>query len=171
MWDPGSGVAGSSDPGSRFRGFWETEIQDFLKSAMHRSFLIKMGVMSWRIAFIQAILSFGLMVSLRENEMKKNYRVLLGSLLSLVLPTTALAQYDDEQDNSDGDYGNSYYQENDEGYESSFGNRYEYDLSDPGDRIMYEVDPDAQLRDSLDVNPERDLERSLGEYGGGILDD
>lgn len=57
------------------------------------------------------------------------------------------------------------------GYESSFGNRYEYDLSDPGDRLQYGVDPDAQLRDSLDVDPTRDLERGIGEYGGGAYDD
>lgn len=54
------------------------------------------------------------------------------------------------------------------GYESSFGNRYEYDLSRPSDRIRYEVDPAAQLRDSIDVSPSRELERDLGQYGGGV---
>ena len=48
------------------------------------------------------------------------------------------------------------------GYETSFGNKYEYDLSNPSDRIRYEVDPSAQLRDSIDVNPTRELERDLG---------
>lgn len=44
-------------------------------------------------------------------------------------------------------------------YESSTGHRYEYDLSDPGDQIEYSIDVDAQMRD---------LDRGLGEYGGGI---
>ena len=97
--------------------------------------------------------------------------------LLLLAPISALSQYDgydDNQANKD-DYGyeydRPYDRDQEKGYESSFGNRYEYDLSDPSDRIMYEVDPDAQLRDSIDVNPERDLERGLGEYGGGVLDD
>jgi len=58
-----------------------------------------------------------------------------------------------------------------EGYESSFGNRYEYDLSKPGDRIRYEVDPAAQIRDSVDVNPVREVEQSIGQHGGGVLKD
>jgi hypothetical protein len=89
------------------------------------------------------------------------------------VPISALSQYDgydDDQQNDDG-YDSPYDRAPENGYETSFGNRYEYDLSDPSDKIMYEVDPNAQLRDSIDVNPERDLERSLGEYGGGVLDD
>lgn len=88
---------------------------------------------------------------------------------------SAFSQYDgyddDQADENRHEYDRLYDRAEDQGYESSFGNRYEYDLSDPSDRIMYEVDPDAQLRDSIDVNPERELERSLGEYGGGVLDD
>jgi uncharacterized protein (DUF486 family) len=57
------------------------------------------------------------------------------------------------------------------GYESSFGNKYEYDLSRPGDRLRYDVDPAAQLRDSIDVNPTRELERGLRQYGGGVYRD
>ncbi len=49
-------------------------------------------------------------------------------------------------------------------YESSFGNKYQYDLSNPSDRIKYEIDPAAQLRDRLDVNPARKLDRGLGQY-------
>ena len=56
------------------------------------------------------------------------------------------------------------------GYESSTGNRYEYDLSDPGDRVEYEVDPGAQLRDEISVDPTREIDQDLGEYGGGIYD-
>jgi hypothetical protein len=57
------------------------------------------------------------------------------------------------------------------GYESSFGNKYEYDLSRPIDRIRYNLDLGAQLRDSIDVNPTRNLERGLGQYGGGVYRD
>lgn len=63
-------------------------------------------------------------------------------------------------------YGNS-----DNGYTSSFGNRYQYDLSNPTDRLGYSVDVGAQLRDRMDLNPSRTLERGLGEYGGGIWED
>ena len=94
--------------------------------------------------------------------------------LLLLVPISALSQYDGYDDNQESDdygYDRPYDRDQEKGYESSLGNRYEYDLSDPSDKIMYEVDPDAQLRDSIDVNPERDLERGLGEYGGGVLDD
>ena len=50
-------------------------------------------------------------------------------------------------------------------YKSTSGTRYKYDLSNPSDRIRYEVDPGAQLRDS--VNPRVDIDRGLGQYGGG----
>lgn len=53
-------------------------------------------------------------------------------------------------------------------YESTFGNKYQYDLSNPVDRLKYDVDLKAQLRDEMDVNPIRELDRDLGQYGGGI---
>ena len=56
------------------------------------------------------------------------------------------------------------------GYTSTTGNRYEYDLSDPGDRVEYGVDVSAQLRDEISVNPTREIDRGLGEHGGGIYD-
>ena len=56
------------------------------------------------------------------------------------------------------------------GYENSAGNRYEYNLGDPGDRVEYEVDLDAQLRDQISVDPTREIDQGLGEYGGGIYD-
>ena len=52
-------------------------------------------------------------------------------------------------------------------YESSSGTRYKYDLSKPTDQIRYEVDPGAQIRDSINVNPRIGLDRNLGQYGGG----
>ena len=50
-------------------------------------------------------------------------------------------------------------------YKSTSGTRYKYDLSKPGDRIKYEVDPGAQIRDS--VNPRIEIDRDLGQHGGG----
>ena len=55
-------------------------------------------------------------------------------------------------------------------YKGSMGNRYKYDLSQPGDQLKYELDVGAQLKDSIKIpiRPSVDLERSLGQYGGGI---
>ena len=52
-------------------------------------------------------------------------------------------------------------------YKSRFGNEYEYDLSRPVDRIKYETDYDAQRRDSLNIDPMQEIERDLGQRGGG----
>jgi len=65
-------------------------------------------------------------------------------------------------------YGNNGYGNNttnDYKYESNTGTKYKYDLSKPSDRLRYEVDPSAQLRDS--INPRVDLDRDMGQYGGG----
>lgn len=53
-------------------------------------------------------------------------------------------------------------------YESSLGNKYQYDLSNPVDSIRYDVDPTAQIKDSVSVR--RDMDISMGEYGGGIIE-
>ena len=53
-------------------------------------------------------------------------------------------------------------------YEGSSGARYKYDLSDPSDRIDYSMDYDAQMNDKLSVSPDRDLDRQMGQFGGGI---
>lgn len=53
-------------------------------------------------------------------------------------------------------------------YKSSSGTQYQYDLSRPSDQLRYEMDLGAQMRDELSVNPRRDLDRDLGQYGGGI---
>lgn len=68
------------------------------------------------------------------------------------------------------DYGYGNQNNSNNGYESSFGNKYQYDMSDPSDRIDYSIDVDAQMRDRLSVEPSRDLDRGLGQYGGGIYD-
>lgn len=56
-------------------------------------------------------------------------------------------------------------------YESSTGNQYKYDLSKPSDQIRYSVDPSAQLHDSINmpVHPSTDIDRSLGQHGGGYI--
>ena len=51
------------------------------------------------------------------------------------------------------------------GYHSSSGTRYKYDLSNPSDQALYEADAAAQARDS--ANPRVQLDREMGQYGGG----
>jgi hypothetical protein len=51
-------------------------------------------------------------------------------------------------------------------YRGSSGALYQYDLSKPTDQLRYGVDPGAQLRDEID--PRVQLDRSLGQYGGGV---
>ena len=58
---------------------------------------------------------------------------------------------------------------NEKTYESSSGNKYKYDLSDPSDRLDYSVDPGGRRDDR--INPSVGLDRSMGEYGGGIIDE
>lgn len=53
-------------------------------------------------------------------------------------------------------------------YKGSMGTTYQYDLSDPIQRVRYGVDPVAQLRDSISVDPRRQLDQKMGQYGGGI---
>ena len=56
-------------------------------------------------------------------------------------------------------------------YRGSSGAQYQYDLSKPRDQARYEIDPRAQLRDELSVDPRRDLDRDFGQRGAGILRD
>lgn len=76
--------------------------------------------------------------------------------LLFILGSFDLYAYDD-YDSEDSEYQ----------YEGSSGTKYKYDLSDPSDQIEYETDLDAQMDDSLNPDPGRDLDRSLGQYGGG----
>lgn len=55
------------------------------------------------------------------------------------------------------------------GYQGSSGARYEYNLNNPADSLRYGVDPAAQLRDQIAVDPGRTLDRDTGQYGGGYL--
>ncbi|SFG33467.1 hypothetical protein SAMN05518801_11755 [Novosphingobium sp. CF614] len=54
------------------------------------------------------------------------------------------------------------------GYRGLSGSSYKYDLSDPGQQMRYEMDPMAQMQDSISIDPRRDIDRSIGQYGGGI---
>jgi len=58
-------------------------------------------------------------------------------------------------------------------YESFSGSRYKYDLSDPGDRIDYQLDIGAQIDDKINmpINPRVKMDRNLNQYGGGLMDD
>lgn len=57
------------------------------------------------------------------------------------------------------------------GYGSSSGTRYQYDFNDPSYQRAYSLDLDAQRRDQMNLNPDRRLDRGLGQRGGGIYDD
>ena len=48
-------------------------------------------------------------------------------------------------------WNNPYDNNSNNSYKSDFGTSYQYDLSDPGDRVDYSVDVDAQMRDSISV--------------------
>jgi len=53
------------------------------------------------------------------------------------------------------------------GYQDISGKKYQYDLSNPNDRLQYQVDPGARLRDSIDPDPRRNIDQGVGQYGGG----
>jgi len=54
------------------------------------------------------------------------------------------------------------------GYTTSFGNTYQYNLNNPLDRVRYNSDPGAQLRDRATPNPYKDIESNTLQQGGGI---
>jgi hypothetical protein len=56
-------------------------------------------------------------------------------------------------------------------YVTPTGTKYQYNLNNPSDRISYEVDPVAKLRDRTTPNPLRNIDRNLGVRGGGIIQD
>ena len=53
-------------------------------------------------------------------------------------------------------------------YQGSSGAQYQYDLADPGDRLLYKANPEAKLRDKASIDLGRKADRSLGQKGGGI---
>ncbi len=90
-------------------------------------------------------------------------KLILASLISLT--TLPALGWNLERDDTGTEYNDreSIYK-----YKSSTGTRYQYDLNDAGDKIDYQLDPDAQMRDRLSVDPAREIDRGLGQYGGGI---
>lgn len=55
-------------------------------------------------------------------------------------------------------------------YKGSSGTKYKYDLSKPGDRMKYGVDPGAQIKDEIymPIKLGVTIDRVLGQYGGGV---
>jgi hypothetical protein len=53
-------------------------------------------------------------------------------------------------------------------YQGPTGTQYQYDLNRPQDQLRYEFDTKAQQRDSISVDPRRDLDRDSGRQGGGV---
>lgn len=87
-------------------------------------------------------------------------RILLGLVVLLVTGQAAAA--DPYNDNPYNNQGNPNYR-----YQAPSGMQYQYDLSQPQDQVRYAVDPSAQIRDSINVDPRRELDRDLGLMGGG----
>lgn len=58
----------------------------------------------------------------------------------------------------------------DDTYTSSTGTQYQYNLNDPADKVHYDADPNAQIRDQINVDPHVGIDKSLGENGGGVID-
>ena len=98
--------------------------------------------------------------------------------ITLLIASTSIAWENDYNNNYNNQDEKSFYDEHEKQeleseaernkeypYESNTGIRYKYDLSNPSDRIMYEVDPSAQVSDS--INPMVEIDRNLGQYGGG----
>jgi hypothetical protein len=53
-------------------------------------------------------------------------------------------------------------------YRGASGAKYRYDLGNPSDNLRYSVDSMTQLRDSMSIDPRREMDQSIGQYGGGI---
>jgi len=47
------------------------------------------------------------------------------------------------------------------------GNKYQYDLSNPLDQMLYQADPLAQFRDLN--NSQREMDSNFGQFGGGFI--
>lgn len=60
---------------------------------------------------------------------------------------------------------NSVEPENQFKYKGYTGTQYKYDLNNPVDRVRYDTDPVGKLMD--DTNPLVNIDRGLGQYGGG----
>jgi TPR repeat protein len=64
---------------------------------------------------------------------------------------------------------NDYYNKDQKYKYKGFGNaQYQYDLSKPRDQMRYELDIQAQMRDELSIDVSREIDQSMGLFGGGI---
>ena len=79
----------------------------------------------------------------------------------VTLPVFAGNYYGNQQNKSQQQNGNKNYQ----GYT---GQQYQYDLNNQADNIRYQLDSNAQIRDELNSNPKAEIDRSLGQRGGGV---
>ena len=77
-------------------------------------------------------------------------------ILILALSLTPALAWDNRQ------YENQVYK-----HEGISGQKYKYNLRDPSDEINYSIDLDAQMMDKINPNPLINLDRGLGDYGGG----
>ena len=50
-------------------------------------------------------------------------------------------------------------------YESRSRTKYKYDLTKPEDKMRYDLDPAAKIKDG--INPMVGIDQGLGQYGGG----
>lgn len=53
-------------------------------------------------------------------------------------------------------------------YKGFSGQRYQYDLSNPTDQLQYDMDINAQMKDSMNISPNTDMDRDMGQSGAGI---
>lgn len=88
-------------------------------------------------------------------------------LLILIVVSSMLQSYDIHQYDV-----NRNSSSNNGGYQGDSGQRYQYDMNSPSDRIDYSYDLDAQRRDSqYDYSGNVNRDRSYGQYGAGRYDD
>lgn len=52
-------------------------------------------------------------------------------------------------------------------YQGSSGAKYKYDLSKPMDKLNYETDSMQQMKDSYNPDARIQMDRDMGQYGGG----
>lgn len=86
----------------------------------------------------------------------------------LLISSFSLEAYDVHQYDMD----RKQHENHNNGYQGSSGQRYQYDLSKPSDRIDYMYDKDAQRRDSqYDYSGNSQRDSMYGQHGGGRYDD
>lgn len=91
-------------------------------------------------------------------------RSIVAFLTGIIIIVYGLASAEDYRQNQPYDqYGNPNYR-----YKGPSGTEYQYDLSRPSDKLRYDLDLKAKMKDKLSVDPRRNIDRDLGQHGGGI---